>query len=83
MIENWWDETERAILHCLRHGGPMSPGELGRRIGASDGEATAFLTLLIGAGKVRLRLVELTPAESKTTRPAGSRNSKVAQPVGS
>jgi len=58
MIENWWNEMDRAILECLRDGGPMSPAELGRRIGMSEGEATTFLATLIREGRVRMQLVE-------------------------
>ncbi len=58
MIDNWWDEVDRAILECLRKGGPMSPAELARRAGMSEGEATAFLATLIREGKVRMQLVE-------------------------
>jgi DNA-binding Lrp family transcriptional regulator len=59
MIENWWDEVDRTILECLRDGGPMTPAELGRRAGMSEGEATAFLATLIREGRVRLQLVEV------------------------
>ena len=58
MIENWWNEMDRAILECLRDGGPMSPAELGRRVGMSEGEATTFLSTLIREGRVRMHLVE-------------------------
>jgi DNA-binding Lrp family transcriptional regulator len=59
MIENWWDEVDRAILECLRDGGPMTPAELARRAGMSEGEATAFLATLIREGRVRMQLVEV------------------------
>ncbi len=58
MIENWWNEMDSAILECLRDGGPMSPAELGRRVGMSEGEATTFLATLIREGRVRMQLVE-------------------------
>lgn len=57
-MENWWTETDNAILECLRHGAAMSPAELGLRIGISEGEAIAFLCMLAREGKVRIRLVE-------------------------
>ncbi len=57
---DWWGETDNAILDCLRHEGAMSPGELGRQLAISEGEATAFLAMLAREGKVRLRLVELS-----------------------
>jgi len=58
MIENWWNEMDKTILECLRDGGPMSPAELGRRVGMSEGEATTFLATLIREGRVRMHLVE-------------------------
>ncbi len=71
MIENFWTELDNTILECLRNGGPMSPAEVGRRTGISEGEATAFLTVLIGEGTVRLHLVGITerPAWGEQPRP--------------
>jgi DNA-binding Lrp family transcriptional regulator len=42
MIE-WWSEIEHGIIECLASGGPLSPRELGRRVGLSEGEAIAFV----------------------------------------
>jgi DNA-binding Lrp family transcriptional regulator len=58
-MNDWWSETDRSILECLREAGPVSPGDLGRRVGISEGEATAFLCMLATQGKVRIRLAEL------------------------
>jgi hypothetical protein len=71
MIENWCIEVDTTLLDCLRTGGPMSPAEIGRRTGMSEGEVTAFLTVLIGEGRVRLRLVGLgeQPAWREQPRP--------------
>ncbi len=57
MIENFWADIDSTILECLRNGGPMSPAEIGRRTKMSEGEATAFLAVLIGEGTVGLQLV--------------------------
>ncbi len=57
---DWWSEAERAIVECLGSGGAMSPGELGRRVGISEGEAIAFLCMLARERKVSIRLVGLT-----------------------
>jgi DNA-binding Lrp family transcriptional regulator len=59
MIENMWNEVDGTIIDCLRKGGPMSPAELGRRTGMSEGEATALLTMLIREGRVRVHLVDV------------------------
>ena len=56
---DWWSETEHAIVQCLASGGAMGPGELGRRIGISEGEAIAFLCMLVRERKVSIRLVGL------------------------
>ena len=58
MIENWWDEVDGKILDCLRSG-PMSPADIARRTGMSEGEATTFLTMLVREGRVRMPLVEM------------------------
>lgn len=60
---DWWSETDRAILECLRATGPMSPEDLSHRIGLSVGEITAFLGMLVREGRVRVRMVELTREE--------------------
>jgi len=56
---DWWSETEDAIVECLGSGGAMSPGELGRRVGISEGEAIAFLCMLVRERKVSICLVGL------------------------
>ncbi len=67
----WWSEIEHEIVECLGSGGPISPGELGRRVGISKGEAIAFLCMLAREKKVSIRLVGLhdEPA-SRTARGA-------------
>ncbi len=56
---DWWSEIERAVVECLGSGGAMGPGELGRRIGISEGEAIAFLCMLVRERKVSIRLIGL------------------------
>jgi DNA-binding Lrp family transcriptional regulator len=58
MIDSW-TETDNAILDCLRSSGTMKLADLARRVGVSETEATTFLCLLAGQGKIRLALVEL------------------------
>jgi DNA-binding Lrp family transcriptional regulator len=66
---DWWSETDRAIVECLRASGPMSPEALAARIGLSVGEVGAFLAMLARENRVRMRIVELTPEEeSRQTR---------------
>ncbi len=62
---DWWSEIEHGIVECLGSGGPMSPGALRRRVGMSEGETIAFLSMLARERKVSIRLVGL-PADPAT-----------------
>ena len=64
---DWWSEIEHGIVECLGRGGPMSPGELGHRVGISEGETIAFLCMLARDGKVSIQLVGLH-AEAAVSR---------------
>lgn len=60
---DWWAEIDDAILTSLAEHGAMTPAELARAAGLSEGEATAFLAMLVREGKVRMCLVALgTPS---------------------
>ncbi len=61
-MDDWWAEVDGAILESLAIHGAMSPGDLARRLGISEGEATAFLAMLVREGKVRMCMVELAAA---------------------
>jgi predicted ArsR family transcriptional regulator len=65
---DWWKETDTAILECLRRHGAMSPAALGQHLGMSEGEASAFLAMLVREGKVSIRLVELNPVSQEAAR---------------
>jgi hypothetical protein len=65
---DWWSETEHAVVECLAGAGPMSPQDLARRLGRSEGETIAFLCMLVREQKVAIQLVGLTAAPS--SRPA-------------
>ncbi|HYB43619.1 MAG TPA: AsnC family protein [Candidatus Methylomirabilis sp.] len=76
---DWWTETDRAILDCLRQSGPLSPTDLGHRLGLSAGEVTCFLSMLIGEGKVRIRAVELDDAAEPSRPNEGARRTREAR----
>ncbi len=57
-VSDWWSEIDGAVLELLEDGGPLSPAELGRRLGFSEAAASSLLCCLASAGKVRIRLVE-------------------------
>ena len=57
IVEDYWADLNRDILDCLTTG-PISPSEIGRRLGISEGAATSCLSLLAAEGRVRICLVE-------------------------
>jgi predicted transcriptional regulator len=57
IVDDYWGDLNREILNCLAMG-PISPGEIGRRIGISEGAAASCLSLLAAEGRVRICLVE-------------------------
>jgi DNA-binding Lrp family transcriptional regulator len=61
-MDNWWAETDEAILEALASAGTMTPAEVARRAGISEGEATAFLAMLVREGKVTMCAVALRGA---------------------
>jgi len=79
---DWWSETEHAIVECLGSGGPMSPEDLARRVGISEGETTAFLCMLAREKKVLIRLVGLDdkPSSRPSRAAAGGRGRAAAAP---
>jgi hypothetical protein len=60
-VEDFWGDLNREILNCLALG-PISPGEIGRRLGISEGAAASCLSLLASEGRVRICLVEKAPS---------------------
>ena len=74
---DWWSETEHAVVECLTSGGPMSPQDLARRVGISEGEAIAFLCMLVREQKVAIQLVGLAGAPaSRVPRGPGRQQEK-------
>jgi hypothetical protein len=65
---DWWSESEQAVIECLASMGPMSPPDLARRVGMSEGEAISFLCMLAREKKVTIQIVGLTGAPP--SRPA-------------
>jgi predicted transcriptional regulator len=62
-VEDFWADLNRDILNCLAMG-PVSPGEIGRRLGISEGAAASCLSLLAVEGRIRICLVERTPSRT-------------------
>ena len=70
---DWWSETENAILECLGRAGSMSPEDLARRLGISEGETTAFLCMLAREKKIAIQLVGMTGSPSSRSPRAAAR----------
>ncbi len=73
---DWWSETEHALVDALASAGPMSPQDLARRIGISEGEAIAYLCMLARERKVAIQLVGLTPSMNRPGRVVGRHREK-------
>lgn len=56
---NGWWEVDREILACLAGQGAMTPAEISRQLGLSEGEATSLLAMLAREGRVRICQVAL------------------------
>ncbi len=55
---DWW-QVDREILECLASHGAMTPQEICRALGLSEGEATSFLAMLVREGRIRICQVTL------------------------
>ena len=55
---DWWSDLDDEVLAELPDGEPISPAELGCRLGVSEAAASSLLWGLASQGKVRIRLVE-------------------------
>jgi DNA-binding Lrp family transcriptional regulator len=55
--EDWWASVDAETLRCLIEHGPMSPNELGKRLGMSEDAAASLLGHLVREGRARICLV--------------------------
>jgi DNA-binding Lrp family transcriptional regulator len=55
--ESWWTALDGETLQCLAEHGPMTPEELGKRLGMSDEAAASLVSQLVREGKARICLV--------------------------
>ncbi len=56
-LESWWTTVDDETLQCLAEHGPMSPDELGKRLGMSEHAAASLVSHLVREGKARICLV--------------------------
>ena len=56
---DFWSQLDADVLRCLveRHG-EMTPAEIGRDLGISEGAVCSILGMLVEAGRVRICSVE-------------------------
>lgn len=73
---DWWSETEQAMVECLASAGPMSPQDLARRVGISEGEAISFLCMLAREKKVAIQLVDVAGAPPRKPSRSHARRDK-------
>ncbi|HEU5195460.1 MAG TPA: MarR family transcriptional regulator [Methylomirabilota bacterium] len=55
--ESWWGALDAETLACLTEHGPMSPDELGKRLGMSAQAVASLVSHLVREGKARICLV--------------------------
>jgi DNA-binding CsgD family transcriptional regulator len=60
--EDWWDAVEDETLRWLAEQGPMTPADLGKRLGISEDGAASLVSQLVREGKARICLVAATAA---------------------
>ena len=67
--EGFWTTIESELLACLRDKSPMSPAELGERLGMSAAAASSLAAMLAAEGTVRICLVALAVPTSERLVP--------------
>lgn len=56
-MTDWWTEIDDDILQCLEQADTLTPADIGDRLGLSEAAVSSALAMLVGEGKVRIRLV--------------------------
>jgi DNA-binding Lrp family transcriptional regulator len=58
-MDGWWDEIDAQIEKALVRTGTMTPGDLAREIGLSEGATVSVLSRLAAEGRIRIARVEM------------------------
>ncbi len=58
MMEPLWDLLDDEVLATLECGRPLSPEEIGDKLGMSGAAAASIVTMLVRDGRVRVVAVE-------------------------
>jgi DNA-binding Lrp family transcriptional regulator len=62
-MDGWWDEIDEQIEKALVRTGAMTPGDLAREIGLSEGATVSVLSRLATEGRINIARVELPGAQ--------------------
>jgi hypothetical protein len=65
--DDLWSLLDAEVLDCLACGRPLSPEEVGDKLGMSAAAAASLITMLVRDGRVRIRAVELADREDDAT----------------
>ena len=57
--EDFWKLLDAEVLDCLACGRPLSPEEVGDKLGMSAEAAASLLTMLVHDGRVRITAATL------------------------
>jgi DNA-binding MarR family transcriptional regulator len=58
-MDGWWNEIDEQIEKALVRSGGMSPADLARDIGLSEGATVSVLARLATEGRIRISRVEV------------------------
>ena len=57
--EDFWNLLDAEVLDCLACGRPLSPEEVGEKLGMSAEAAASLLSMLVRDGRVRITAATL------------------------
>lgn len=57
--DDFWSLLDAEVLDCLGCGRPLSPEEVGAKLGMTAESAASLITMLVRDGRVRITAVEL------------------------
>lgn len=52
-MESWWADLDHEVLECLTTR-PMTPAEIGDKVGLSEGSVTSMLAMLAQEGRIQI-----------------------------
>jgi hypothetical protein len=64
-MDGWWDEIDGQIEKALLRTGAMSPCDLAREIGLSEGATVSVLSRLAAEGRIVIARVDVARAQAR------------------